>query len=259
MNIDTKKKRDELKAHFNTGDIPTEQHFAELIDGMINQRDDGLVKQAGNPLALEAAGDTDRQILHLYKSFVDANPEWSLRLNPDDAGTPRPGLSIHDATGASRLFVDAETGRIELGVGMDPDVKKELLHVRGDMSVSGLIKQEDWIELANSDLKNSWVWDSGTLTEANGSNWETPAYFKDRMGMVHFKGKIRGGTRTGGTLIFELPVGYRSRKRRIVGVYTNGSSGLAGTLDILPNGRVQCGGNVGAEISLDGTSFRAEQ
>ena len=43
MDID-KRNRTELKAYFVKNAIPTQSNFAELIDAMLNQKDDGIVK-----------------------------------------------------------------------------------------------------------------------------------------------------------------------------------------------------------------------
>ena len=53
-----KKNRSELKTFFKTNAIPTEGNFADLIDAMLNQKDDGLVKLPNDPLCIE--GDTDQ-------------------------------------------------------------------------------------------------------------------------------------------------------------------------------------------------------
>ena len=79
-----KKSRTDLKAYFVKNAIPTESNFADLIDAMLNQKEDGLAKPAGNPLSIEATGDASslRKAINFYESFADANPAWSISLNP---------------------------------------------------------------------------------------------------------------------------------------------------------------------------------
>ncbi|MCP4657442.1 MAG: hypothetical protein GY856_18710, partial [bacterium] len=56
-----KKDRTQLKAYFVKNAVPTESNFADLIDATLNQKDDGIVKPAGDPLSIEAAGDATSQ------------------------------------------------------------------------------------------------------------------------------------------------------------------------------------------------------
>src|SRR3954447_24887302 len=122
MNIDdAKKSRATLKSYFVRNAIPTEQQFAQVMDSMLNQRDDGLVKVAGDPLSIEAAGDDTsfKKALNLYNNLADSDPAWTLslrpRANPADPTSGRQGLSVNDAAGTSRLAVDAATGRVGVG------------------------------------------------------------------------------------------------------------------------------------------------
>jgi hypothetical protein len=129
----TTRTRAELKQYFVKNAIPTEKNFAELIDAALNLREDGIVKPSGNPLSIEATGDdtSQQKVLHLYRDFDDPDPAWVLSLNPRqnpaDPATARPGLSIGDAAGTSRLFIDRETGNVGVGT-VAPNAK---LHVSG--------------------------------------------------------------------------------------------------------------------------------
>jgi hypothetical protein len=112
MNVN-KRSRGELKGYFQKNDIPTESNFAELIDGMLNQKDDGLVRMPGDPLSIEAAAAAagPKKLLNFYDSFNDAAPSWSLSLNP----TAVPGFTISDGAGTVRLFIDQKTGFVGIG------------------------------------------------------------------------------------------------------------------------------------------------
>ena len=121
METDTKN-RTELKSYFVTNSIPTEGSFSNLIDAMLNQKDDGVVKLPGNPLCIEASGDDagPKDAVHFYRDFADPEPDWTLNLNPlsnpDDPKSTRLGFSISDGKGNSRLFIDRSTGNIGIGV-----------------------------------------------------------------------------------------------------------------------------------------------
>jgi hypothetical protein len=120
MKID-KRNRTELKQYFAKNAIPTDSNFAELIDGMLNQRDDGIVKLPNDPLSIEAAGDdtSQKKAIHFYTSFGDSDPTWVLSLNPRqnpaDATTARAGFGISDKAGKSCLFIDHATGNVGVG------------------------------------------------------------------------------------------------------------------------------------------------
>jgi hypothetical protein len=132
-----KNNRTRLKSYFVKNAIPTEQQFAELMDGMLIQGDDGIVKPANDPLSIEASGDqsSQKKALHFYDSFTDAEPAWVLSLNPrqepNNPATARRGLSIGDSTGTSRLFIDRASGNVGIGT-LAPDVK---LTVAGGLRV----------------------------------------------------------------------------------------------------------------------------
>jgi hypothetical protein len=116
-----KRSRAELKQYFVKNAIPTESNFAELIDGMLNQKEDGIAKLPNDALSIEAAGDdtSQKNAIHFYNSFSEEGPIWVLSLNPRQdplrAATARPGFSISDSAGNSRLFIDRDSGNVGLG------------------------------------------------------------------------------------------------------------------------------------------------
>ncbi|MEZ4382396.1 MAG: hypothetical protein R3A79_13680 [Nannocystaceae bacterium] len=132
-----KRNRAELKSYFVKNAIPTENNFADLIDATIVQASDGVAKPAGEPLSVEAVGDdtSRKQVLNFYGAFTDNGPAFSLELNPrsnpNDANSARAGLSVSDAAGASRLFIDSATGNVGLGTN-EP---KHPFHVKSGDSV----------------------------------------------------------------------------------------------------------------------------
>jgi hypothetical protein len=140
MEINTRNRAD-LKSYFVKNAIPTQSNFADLIDGMINQKDDGIVKLPNNPLSLEAAGAGDntneKRVLAFYEKLDDKDPAWTLSLNPSSnpngAGEGRVGLNIGDGQGNSRLFIDRSTGNVGVGT-INPRAK---LEVNGSLLVGG--------------------------------------------------------------------------------------------------------------------------
>jgi hypothetical protein len=105
------KTRAELKQYFVKNAIPTEGNFADLIDSPLNQSDDGLFKQPGQPLAVVSTGGDQQRVLQLYAAYPAANPDWLLSLNPrhPTASTGNlAGLGIADGAGNTRLVLDTK-------------------------------------------------------------------------------------------------------------------------------------------------------
>lgn len=106
------KTRAELKQYFVKNAIPTAENFAALIDGQLNQADDGVFTESGQALGLVAAGEENRPVLRLYSDFkpsATTKPNWMITLNPKDpadAAKTVPGLGITDGAGNTRLLLD---------------------------------------------------------------------------------------------------------------------------------------------------------
>jgi len=150
-----KRNRTELKSFFVENAIPTEVQFADLIDGMVNQKEDGFAKLPGNPLSIEASGDaaSQKKAINFYKDFSDEKPDWVLSLNPRsdpaDAATAHAGLSISDATGNSRLFIDKSIGNVGIGT-VTP---MQTLDINGGIHVkNGVIQKGGATITSTSDL-----------------------------------------------------------------------------------------------------------
>lgn len=134
MDVNTRNRAD-LKAFFVKNSIPTQSNFADLIDGMLNQKDDGFVKAKNLPLSIEAAdpgvADSEKKAVTIYQSFADPNPAWTLSLNPrttpSDPKTAKLGFAISDGEGTNRLFIDRNSGHI--GIGITAPTKR--LHIEG--------------------------------------------------------------------------------------------------------------------------------
>ena len=275
-----KRDRSALKSYFVEFALPSEDNFGELIDGMINQKDDGVVKQPGSPLSLQASGDasSSQKVLNLYSNFSEPAPTWTLSLRPrSDPGNPatgRAGLSFATSNGVSRLFLDHGTGRVGVGT-VDPQAGLHVAtdaridgaarlasdawiegdaRVVGDMHVEGrasIEAQEDWREF---EFHNGWaaddnhVYDNKLLAGAR--------FMKDSMGFVRFRGRLKAGTHQHMITMCTLPEGYRPAVWSIYLVYTN-TSKLCGTVDIAPAGEVRHGNNLGSGVELGTISFQA--
>ena len=126
-----KRNRNDLKAYFKKNSIPTEGQFAELIDGLLNQKDDGIARLSpAEPLCIQAAADTAglKKAINFFGNFQDPSPAWTLLLNPPDsvnAAISKPGFCISDGQGISRLFIDSASGYVGIGT-TNPQAKLDI-------------------------------------------------------------------------------------------------------------------------------------
>ncbi len=137
MDISKKTDRTALKSYFVKNAIPTASNFADLIEGALNQKEDGIAKLPGEPLSIQAEGDatSQKKAINFYSHFTEVKPAWTLSLNPRsdpaNAATARPGMSVADSDGNSRLFIDQFSGQVGLGT-VNPLAK---LDVKGSLKV----------------------------------------------------------------------------------------------------------------------------
>lgn len=109
-----------------------------------------------------------------------------------------------------------------------------------------------------------------------GGGWATAAFYKDRTGIVRFKGSVRSALTIGNPSVqnrpvFRLPAGYRPDTQRVFAAVGNNSAGqevVVGSIEVQPDGMVvlvsdcdangdNCSAN-GGYVSLDGISFRPD-
>lgn len=249
-----KRGRSDLKGYFQKLALPTEANFAAFIDGVINQKDDGVVKPSGDPLSIQAVGDdaSAKKVLSLYKSFADAAPEWTISLrhlaDPSNAATAKSGLSVSDGGGASRLFIDRPTGNVGVGT-IQPTARLHVIggaRIEGDVQITGALaaRIEDWKPLT---LSGAWV---AYLTTS-----APPSYCKDASGFVRLRGVLKNGNAAAGQALAALPDGYRPEYRAI---FHTQSPSAAATIDVQQNGTIALltAANT-AGVSLDGIAFKA--
>ena len=132
--------RTDLKSFFVKNAAPTAGNFADLIDGLVNQKEDGIAKLPGEPLSVQADGaeTSQKKALNFYKNFADPKPAWTLSLNPrvdpNNAASAKPGWSLGDGDGNSKFFVDQSSGNVGIGT-VDPGGYK--LNVQGGALFTG--------------------------------------------------------------------------------------------------------------------------
>jgi hypothetical protein len=92
------------------------------------------------------------------------------------------------------------------------------------------------------------------------SHYDTAAFYKDPLGVVHLKGTVGGGPPSTSSIIFTLPVGYRPAKAGFYAVAAENEFAdllIQGVNEGARAGRVEL--NVGGTswVSLSGITFRA--
>ncbi|MFK7787147.1 MAG: hypothetical protein AB8B56_18645 [Crocinitomicaceae bacterium] len=188
-----KRNRTELKHFFKVNDKPTQEEFADFIDASINQAEDGLVKVEGDPLAIQAEGESvgSLGVIDIFNSFSDENPEWAINLNPrtdpELISSNQPGFNIKDVLGLSRFFIKAGNGNI--GVGTIEPTSKLTVVGKGTNSLISAIdttnEHATVFEVAQEDgkgilsLRNN---ENNTITQLSGAI-ETPNFFLGKMGV----------------------------------------------------------------------------
>lgn len=147
------------------------------------------------------------------------------------------GAPVINATTGFRLNGAATSGNVLRGNGTN--------FVSAQLSLSDLsIPTPSWTSVT---FQNSW-------NNIGGAN-ATVQYTKIS-GVVYLKGMASGGTATAGTIVFNLPAGYRPAAYRNFAVISNNAFGY---ISIAPNGDVAIQVGVSGSLAFDNISFPAEQ
>ncbi|OJJ20907.1 hypothetical protein BKI52_10020 [marine bacterium AO1-C] len=101
----TTTKRDALKPAFTAGQVPTQQHFHDMIDGLFQIQGTTLYKDDNNGLGIQAGTDPTKPVLHFYDDPTQ-EPLWTVGVQN--------GLEIKDSTSVTRLAV-ANDGKVGIG------------------------------------------------------------------------------------------------------------------------------------------------
>ena len=180
------------------------------------------------------------------ESFVTSGIDFSgdlayeLRLNLYD--TFKSAYALLDIPTAFTLFDCRSTGK---GIAFGKVSEADRMEIAMDVELTGKLLQED---RQTPTLLNNWV--------NYGAAYEVASYWKDKNGIVHIAGMIKGGTTTAETVIFTLPTGYRPRASEKFFVVSVNAICI---VDVYGTGNVaiKTGANAGW-LSLSGISFRTD-
>lgn len=124
------KNRAILKNFFLKGSIPKSTDFHDLVDSMINQEDDGIVKKQHEALRISAEGKNE-ELLNFFKNIDDLEPTWKISQLTSEG---EEGFNISEADGNSRFFIE-KGGNVGIGTTRP----KSKLEINGFVGMVGRI------------------------------------------------------------------------------------------------------------------------
>lgn len=135
--------REELKKYFKNGQIPTETHFAYLIDSVIVQQDDGVSKDEENGYIISPLGSSSR-LMTLYNSMDQMEPFFFV--DRDNHQSPSLRFTSGKAKSEEASRNDASTffhqdGSVGFGKRCGPGMKAEFNGFIGTQGRKGTYKE----------------------------------------------------------------------------------------------------------------------
>jgi hypothetical protein len=127
--------REELKEHFKNGRLPTEQHFAHLIDSTINKQEDGFSKDEENGMLVAALGSSKR-LVSFYKTNDDLNPFFRIEKDERENEALRFQAYTKPEGEDDKSFFLHNNGSMGIGKPCDPD---HTLDVNGFVGMQGRV------------------------------------------------------------------------------------------------------------------------
>jgi microcystin-dependent protein len=161
--------REELRDFFKKNMRPSEGDFADLIESLLNQKDDGFHKEPGKPLEIVAGPETNgrRPVLNLTESVKD-DPARLLHLDTGADG----GLAVTDPAGSGiRLGsgnVEATSGGATANLELRPK-GDGAVQIAGPLTVQGTLKVQ-----GPRGLETGFPVPAGTIVMWSGSSNSIP-------------------------------------------------------------------------------------
>lgn len=128
--------RESLKQFFREGSLPDENHFADLIDSMLNMSDEGFRKTVHRGFEVYASQGHDA-LLSFFRDQEPESPAWQVGLNGANdllhlRGRPASGSDLANADAPPTLALDAARR-----VGVGTAEPRTALDVAGVVSSDG--------------------------------------------------------------------------------------------------------------------------
>ena len=124
----TCRNRETLKNYFSEGQLPTQEHFADLIDSMLNMADEGFRKTVANGEEIYAPVGHDA-LLSFYRDQMPDQALWRTALHAQ-----RDQLLIHSPQRAQAPLLSLD---LEQRVGIGTADPAEKLDVQGNVASHG--------------------------------------------------------------------------------------------------------------------------
>lgn len=195
------------------------------------------------------SADTWTELFNSSVYSYSGNIVTSSTFSVDNAFDLR--LTVTDFFGSVVSFIDIPTAFTLIdcrstgkGIAFGKVSEADRMEIALDLELTGDFLQESII---TPTLQNSWT-NYGTAYQGAG-------YWKDKCGVVHLCGLIKGGATTAETVIFTLPVGYRPAvSEKFFAVSMNAIC----IIDVYGTGNVaiKTGANTGW-LSLSGITFKS--
>ena len=133
--------RDTLKNYFKSGSLPSADQFGDLIDSMLNMRDEGFDKTPDHGFEVDQL--PKGKLISFFKKTDVESPIWSLKM---DQKNKRQKLSFLNEKNERILTLDPDGN-----VGIKEDAPACELDVKGTIASSGRIGRKG--EYINADGK----------------------------------------------------------------------------------------------------------
>jgi hypothetical protein len=148
--------RETLRKFFSAGQLPTEEHFHDLVESTLNMRDEGFSKTPHNGLEIVAAADKPA-LASFYRSTDTANPVWSLRYGSDGKALQwRAGAAAGSDDGAVLCLVPAAPGGAmapgQAAAGPGPRVGIATAQPQHTLDVAGVVASQGRVGRFTRDL-----------------------------------------------------------------------------------------------------------
>ncbi len=133
--------RDQLKEYFRNGKIPSEKHYADLINSMVHKIDDGFSKDDINGLRVSST-EENKNLVSFYKDLNEQDPFFMIakdELDPESLAL-RPFGETGTKNDNDHSFFFHNTGKLGVGKKCDNRFKME---VNGFVGMQGRIGTYD--------------------------------------------------------------------------------------------------------------------
>ncbi|MCG8697411.1 MAG: hypothetical protein MI922_05105 [Bacteroidales bacterium] len=121
-----RRNRKTLKNFFQSGQMPSQEDFTDLIDSMVNIIDEGFSKSVNDGLELSSVADSDK-LISFFKNIEDKSPIWSCETNKENNN-----LSFSNSLGEKVLVLNEDKK-----VGINTENPESTLDVNGVLSCKG--------------------------------------------------------------------------------------------------------------------------